>query len=132
MRKFSPSTEIPPPLELECLRALWRLGEGNVKEVREALAGDRNLAYTTVMTVLERLVRRRCVARRKVGRSFVYSALLTRECVRRTAVRDLVDTFFDGSEEALREWLESDNAIAAAAAAAAGHDADVRLEAALL
>jgi predicted transcriptional regulator len=132
MRKLSSSTEIPPPLELECLRALWTLGEANVKEVREALAADRNLAYTTVMTVLERLVRRRCVARRKVGRSFVYSALLTRECVRRTAVRDLVDTFFDGSEEALRAWLESDDN-AVAAAAAAGHDGlDARLEPALL
>jgi predicted transcriptional regulator len=133
VRKLSSSTEIPPPLELECLKALWILGEGNVKEVREALASDRSLAYTTVMTVLERLVRRRCVERRKVGRSFVYSALLTRDCVRRTAVRDLVDTFFDGSEEALRAWLGAATNGAAVAAAAAGRDGiDARLEAALL
>jgi predicted transcriptional regulator len=133
VRKLSSSTEIPPPLELECLKALWMLGEANVKEVREALASDRNLAYTTVMTVLERLVRRRCVERRKVGRSFVYSALLTRDCVRRTAVRDLVETFFDGSEDALRVWLgTATNGAAVAAAAAAGDGIDARLEAALL
>jgi predicted transcriptional regulator len=132
MRKLSSSTEIPPPLELECLKALWMLGEASVKDVREALASDRNLAYTTVMTVLERLVRRRCVERRKVGRSFVYSALLTRDCVRRTAVKDLVETFFDGSEDALRIWLGGEtNAVAAAAAA--GHEGvDARLEPALL
>jgi predicted transcriptional regulator len=132
MRKLSSSTEIPPPLELECLKALWTLGEANVKEVREALATDRNLAYTTVMTVLERLVRRRCVERRKVGRSFVYSALLTRDCVRRTAVKDLVDSFFDGSEEALRAWLVSGDHAVAAAAAAGVDGVDARLEPALL
>ena len=49
--------DIPPPLEVECLKALWALGEGNVKDVRRAMAGNRNLAYTTVMTVLDRLAR---------------------------------------------------------------------------
>jgi predicted transcriptional regulator len=132
MRKLSSSTQIPPPLELECLKALWTLGEASVKDVREALASDRNLAYTTVMTVLERLVRRHCVERRKVGRSFVYSAILTRDCVRRTAVNDLVETFFDGSEEELRHWLGA-GMNTAVAAAAAGHDSiDARLEPALL
>ncbi|HET8549697.1 MAG TPA: BlaI/MecI/CopY family transcriptional regulator [Bryobacteraceae bacterium] len=132
MRKLSSSTEIPPPLELECLKTLWGLGEASVKEVREALASDRNLAYTTVMTVLERLVRRRCVERRKVGRSFVYSATLTRDCVRRTAVKDLVDTFFDGSEDALRAWLGPGENAAAAAAAVAHEGVQARLEPALL
>jgi len=65
--------DIPPPLELACLKALWSLQEGNVKDVRRIVAQSRPLAYTTIMTVLERLVRKGKLARRKVGRAFVYS-----------------------------------------------------------
>ena len=75
--------EIPPPLELECLKVLWTLGEGNVKDVRQALTGSRPLAYTTVMTVLDRLTRKGGVARRKVGRAFVYVPVLSRGVLRR-------------------------------------------------
>lgn len=105
MRRPGPPREIPPPLELECLKALWLLGEGNVHDVRQALSERRALAYTTVMTLLERLVRKGGVSRRKVGRSFVYSPLLDRECLRRAAVRELVDCFFEGSERHLIEYL---------------------------
>ena len=102
--------EIPPPLELECLKVLWTLGEGNVKDVRQALTGNRNLAYTTVMTVLDRLARKGGVARRKVGRSFVYVPVLSRGVLRRLAVQDLVDRFFEGSEAALMELLREGDA----------------------
>jgi predicted transcriptional regulator len=99
--------DIPPPLELECLKALWTLGEGNVKDVRRALTENRNLAYTTVMTVLDRLARKGGVSRRKVGRSFVYVPVLRREVLRGLAIQDLVDRFFDGSQEALAEHLKN-------------------------
>jgi BlaI family transcriptional regulator, penicillinase repressor len=101
----SGAREIPPPLEVECLKALWTLGEGSVKDVRRALASDRSLAYTTVMTVLERLARKGVVSRRKVGRSFVYVPVLSRGALRRLAVQDLVDRYFEGSRGALLELL---------------------------
>jgi BlaI family penicillinase repressor len=109
--------EIPPPLELECLKVLWTLGEGNVKDVRQALTVSRNLAYTTVMTVLDRLARKGGVARRKVGRSFVYVPVLSRGVLRRLAVQDLVDRFFEGSEEALMDLLKDGKASVPVAAA---------------
>lgn len=99
------ANDIPPPLELECLKALWNLGEGNVKDVRNALTGNRNLAYTTVMTVLDRLTRKGGVNRRKVGRSFVYMPVLSRDVLRRLAVQDLVNRFFEGSQDALLDHL---------------------------
>jgi predicted transcriptional regulator len=105
MRKAGAPREIPPPLELECLKALWRLGEGSVKDVRQILTENRNLAYTTVMTVLDRLARRGRVERRKVGRAFVYIPTVEREELRRLAVRELVDTHFGGSYDALVEYL---------------------------
>ena len=55
--------EIPPPLELACLTVLWKRGEADVGEVREAMREARPLAYTTVMTVLERLAAKGMVTR---------------------------------------------------------------------
>ena len=98
--------EVPPPLELLCLRALWSLGEGNVKAVQRMVAESRPLAYTTIMTVLDRLVRKGMLARRKVGRSFTYVPQATRDSARRAAVRELLEGYFDGSEEALIEFLQ--------------------------
>ena len=97
--------EVPPPLELLCLKALWALGEGNVTAVQQIVSETRPLAYTTIMTVLDRLVRKGQLTRRKVGRAFVYTPQGTRDALRRTALRELVDSFFDGSEEALLLFL---------------------------
>lgn len=105
MRKTGPPRDIPPPLELQCLRALWTLREASVRDVRNAVTQTRNLAYTTVMTVLDRLARKGAVTRRKVGRSFVYVPVLSRDALRRLAVRDLIDSFFDGSQDQLLNYL---------------------------
>ena len=97
--------DVPPPLELLCLKALWSLEEGNVKSVQHIVAQSRPLAYTTIMTVLDRLVRKGKLARRKVGRAFVYSPQTSRDTMRRAAVRELLDGFFDGSEAQLLMFL---------------------------
>jgi predicted transcriptional regulator len=97
--------DVPPPLELACLKALWSLQEGNVRAVQEVVAISRPLAYTTIMTVLDRLVRKGKLTRRKVGRAFVYSPEATRDTLRRAALRELLDGYFDGSEAELLEFL---------------------------
>jgi predicted transcriptional regulator len=113
---------------LECLCALWSLGEGNVQSVREILVQRKPLAYTTVMTMLERLTRKQVLARRKVGRSFVYSPLVSRETVRQNAVRELIDSLFEGNKGSLTAFLNG----SAAQAAAVGGDEPESLDAALL
>lgn len=119
------SRDVPPPLELLCLNALWSLGEGNVREVQEIVVRKRPLAYTTVMTVLDRLVRKGKLSRRKSGRAFVYTPETSREAMRRAAVRELVEMLFDGSESSLVEFLEPPeraNAVAAGAESEASLD----------
>jgi len=123
------ASEIPPPLELECLKVLWKLGEGSVKDVRHGLTANRNLAYTTVMTVLDRLARKGGVARRKAGRSFLYAPVLSKDGLRRLAVRDLVNSFFEGSEDALLAYLRNGDVRPAAANQQA---AETRIDTALL
>lgn len=100
--------DIPPPLELECLSVLWRLGESNVRTVQETLAASRPLAYTTVMTMLERLAKKQLVSRRKTGRHFVYAAQVDRHTVRQSAVRNMVDSLFDSSAEELAAFLAAE------------------------
>lgn len=97
--------EIPPPLELACLTILWKRGEADVGEVREALRESRPLAYTTVMTVLERLSRKGMVTRQKSGRSFRYTPARDREEMRSVAIARLVEQFFDGSFSQFRRYL---------------------------
>jgi predicted transcriptional regulator len=99
--------DIPPPLELLCLRTLWLLEEGNVSDVRRIVSQSRPLAYTTIMTVLDRLVRKGMIERRKMGRAFVYAPRTSRDAMRRVAVRELVDGFFDGSEQELVRFLQN-------------------------
>jgi predicted transcriptional regulator len=97
--------DVPPPLELACLKALWSLREGKVRAVQEVVARSRPLAYTTIMTVLDRLVRKGKLNRRKVGRAFVYAPEASRDSMRRAALRELVEGYFDGSEAELLEFL---------------------------
>jgi BlaI family penicillinase repressor len=121
--------DIPPPLELLCLKALWSLQEGNVKDVQKIVNETRPLAYTTIMTVLERLLKKNKLSRRKVGRAFVYSPTAEREEMRKVAVRELLDSFFDGSEDELLRFLGRAPEKSAAAAAGEG---DTRIDTVLL
>jgi predicted transcriptional regulator len=95
------------PLELECLSVLWPMGEGTVHDIHQALAASRARAYTTVMTIMDRLEQKGIVARRKVGRAFLYQARLSAEEARLKAVEKIVQGFFDGSPEALAAHLSS-------------------------
>lgn len=105
MRRGRTARDVPPPLELECLRAIWDLGEANVQSVKDVLAPRRPLAYTTVMTMLERLTRKNMLSRRKVGRSFVYKPEVSRDEIRRRAVNDLVESLFEGDPSNLQRYL---------------------------
>jgi BlaI family transcriptional regulator, penicillinase repressor len=95
------------PLELECLSVLWPLGEGTVRDIHRALAASRPRAYTTVLTIMDRLEQKGIVTRRKVGRAFHYQARLSAEEARFKAVEKIVEGFFDGSQEALAAHLSS-------------------------
>uniref|UniRef100_Q028S2 Transcriptional repressor, CopY family n=1 Tax=Solibacter usitatus (strain Ellin6076) TaxID=234267 RepID=Q028S2_SOLUE len=73
----TPAPQPLGPLEITLMEILWTGGEGNVRDVIERLG--RPLAYTTVMTTLDRLYKKGLLARRKSERAFIYSAALTRE-----------------------------------------------------
>lgn len=95
-----------PPLELECMKALWSLGEASVREIRQQLVAARRLfAYTTVETLMDRLARKGAVERRKVGRAHRYTPVYQRTEAREQAVSAVINHFFDGSRRALTAHL---------------------------
>jgi predicted transcriptional regulator len=107
-----------------CLNALWEIGEGNVEDVRKVVAQSRPLAYTTVLTLLDRLARRAAVSRRKEGRGFRYQPTVARDKLRRMALRQFLEYHFDGSEAKLKVFL--DQPLEAQAAAAASGSGPIR------
>lgn len=86
-------------LELEMMQVIWKRGASHVGEVQQGLG--RELAYTTVQTVLNTLLRKGKLRRKLDGRAYVYSATVTEAKALRHAVRDLVDRMFGGSSEEL-------------------------------
>jgi BlaI family transcriptional regulator, penicillinase repressor len=95
------------PLELDCMNALWRLGQATVRDIHGALATTRPRAYTTIMTILDRLAQKGVVERQKAGRAWLYRPHLSADQARTHAVARLVEGFFQGSHEALASHLTS-------------------------
>ena len=107
----NPGTGLPhsildlAPLELECMNALWPAGESTVRDIHFRLAGSRPRAYTTIMTIMDRLAHKGIVTRRRVGRAYRYSANLSADEARGRAVDKVVAAFFSGSSQALAAHL---------------------------
>jgi predicted transcriptional regulator len=93
------------PLELDCMNTLWPLGEATVREIRDGLAPRRPRAYTTIMTIMDRLARKGVVERRKVGRAYKYVPNLSEDDARAQALGQVVESFFRGSREAVLAHL---------------------------
>ena len=105
---ISPSSRrnrLLPELELEVMKVLWRRGTATVADVHSEFQPRRPLAYTTVMTVLERLTRKQATVRKKEGRGYRYTPILTREAACELAVDRLLRDFFSDSPERLAAYL---------------------------
>src|ERR1700685_3708469 len=87
------------PLELEIMQVLWQAGPCTVAEVQPKLKAE--LAYTTVQTMLNVLLRKNKVKRVQEGRAYRYRPAVSRERATGNALSDLVKRMFGGSSEAL-------------------------------
>ncbi len=87
------------PLELEIMHVLWAEGPANVQMVQQHLA--RELAYTTVQTMLNILHRKGKVKRTLKDRAYLYQPVVSRSQVVSQHMSDIVDRLFGGSAESL-------------------------------
>lgn len=83
--------------ELRLMQVLWEKGQSTVSEVVAALKTRPRPAYNTVLTLLGIMEKKGFVTHKKDGRAFVYSPAIDRVDASRSALRALINRFFDGS-----------------------------------
>lgn len=82
------------------MEALWRRAPGSVRDVAAALK-ERDLAYTTIMTTLDRLYKKGLLAREKQSHAFLYSPTMDRQTYERQLVAAVLGSLPSSSREAL-------------------------------
>ena len=95
-----------PPRELAVMSVLWRLGSGNVSEVRDALEED--LAYTSVLSALQTLEEKGFVRHESEGRAYRYFPTVEAERAGGSALARVRDAIFNGSAERMFAQMVAD------------------------
>ena len=85
------------PVELMLMKAVWPRGGATVQEVRDAVAGERDLAYTTVLTMLRTLEEKGFLTHEEQGRRYVYRPVVSEKQVTAGMLQDLLHRVFNGS-----------------------------------
>ncbi|MBN1674610.1 MAG: BlaI/MecI/CopY family transcriptional regulator [Kiritimatiellae bacterium] len=97
------------PAQMEIMNAVWARGAASTAEVWEAIKARRAVARNTVLTLLNRLVGKGWLRRKRAGHGFVYESAAERTATVGRMLDDLVDSAFEGSAAGLvMSLLDSD------------------------
>ncbi len=89
---------VPTDRELEALKVLWQRGEATVRDLwREMTAAENDLAYTTVLSLLQVMEQKALVGHKRVGKAYSYFAKVRREPTVRKLAGGFLDKVFDGA-----------------------------------
>jgi predicted transcriptional regulator len=92
-------------LEADVMDVLWLRRQATVREVHGCLCEEREIAYTTVMTVMARLTQKKLLVREKDGNAFIYAPVLSKKEFTKRAVSEIVDGLMDGFAEPVMAHL---------------------------
>ncbi len=92
-------------LELDIMGIVWSMERATVKDVFEVMYERRKLAYTTIMTVMNRLAVKRILAQDKSTVPYVYTPLVERDEMAHSMVGEVVDRMLEGSSSAVISFL---------------------------
>ncbi len=92
---------IPTESELELLNVLWEKGPATVREVHDAIARERDLGYTTVLKIFQRMTEKGLVQREESAKAHTYRPTVTQQETQSQMLRDLSDRLFSGSSTQL-------------------------------
>lgn len=97
-------------LQREVIEVVWRLGQASVHDVLGRLERKKKLAYTTVLTVLQKLEKAGWLEHRNEGKSYIYTPARSREEAGAGSVRGFLQRVFEGDAVAMFQHLirESD------------------------
>ena len=92
-------------VELELMTILWRIGEGSVAHVMAELPEGRDLAYTSVSTILRILEQKKILKTRKEGRGHIYTPVLSKTDYEAKTVKHVMENVFEGAPISLIRTL---------------------------
>jgi BlaI family transcriptional regulator, penicillinase repressor len=100
---------VPTGRELEAIKVLWQRGEATVRDVWQAMtAAENELAYTTVLSLLQVMEQKGLVGHKRIGKAYAYFAKIRREPTVRKLAGGFLDKVFDGAvDEYLVHVLDS-------------------------
>jgi predicted transcriptional regulator len=105
--EFMPGKSIPTPNELKVLRLLWKQGPLTVRQIRDQLWTWKKLAYTTVLTIANILVKKGWLTRKRIGKADQYWLLLNEKEGKLFILQELAERLFDGSLDELCRFAET-------------------------
>ena len=94
--------------EWDLLEALWELERATATQVAQRLTDSRGWAYSTVKTMLDRMVNKRLVGARQVGTVWEYSPAIESDAARRSAWRRFIDAAFGGAMAPALRFIATD------------------------
>jgi predicted transcriptional regulator len=100
-------------VELEMMNIIWRIGPCSVNQIIEDLPKGRDLAYTTVSTMIRILEQKQFVKSFKVGRGHSYQAVVEKKDYQATSIDDVVTNVFDGTASLLVKQLLANDRLSA-------------------
>jgi BlaI family penicillinase repressor len=100
-------------LQKTVMEIVWTLGEASVNQVKTKLA-RRRLAYTTVLSVMQKLDKAGWLTHREEGRAYVYRPVVTRAEAGRSSLRQFIDRVCGGDPIAMFQHLLDDQELSAA------------------
>ena len=95
-------------LQKAVMEAVWELGEASVSEVRDRLDREPEPAYTTILSVMQKLEKAGWLSHRAQGRSYVYLPTRSRDQAGTTSLRTFIDRVFRGDPLLLFQHLLDD------------------------
>jgi predicted transcriptional regulator len=91
--------------ELELMMILWEIKQGSIKDIMNKLPPERELAYTSVSTIIRILEKKEIVASTKVGRGHIYHPIIEQSVYEKSSVSMLVDNVFKGAPMSIVKCL---------------------------
>lgn len=98
-------------LQMLIMEVLWKDGGATARQITEQVCQSTPTTLSTVQTLLRKLAAKGAVSHEQQGKSFVFSALVPREAVERSAAQDLLDRVFKGSVKGLVAHLLTEEEI---------------------
>ena len=103
--KIKNQIKILTEVELEMMNILWKIEPCTINQISEKLAKDRDLAYTSVATIIRILEQKGVLESKKENRSYIYSALISKEEYELSSLSHLITNVFDGEPSLLVKRL---------------------------